>query len=109
MLSSYKIGSESLLIKKHPREKTDYSLYFPNNIVMNQSIPMQLLTFNGVRFDEAYAIATTSIFDFPYHIKVGYIGSEIDARIEKFMPNMRSDKISFKGKDVELLNVGYNE
>lgn len=100
-----KIGCDGLLIKKHPRERTDYSQFFPNVVVMNQSVPMQLLTFNGIKFEEAYAICTTSILDFPYHIRIGYIGSEIDYRIEKKLPNMKTCNVSFEGKDIELINI----
>lgn len=102
-----KIGRKGLVIKKHPREKTNYSMFFPDVNVIEESIPMQLFSFNGIRFEEAYAICTTAIFDFPYHIKVGYIGSEIDPRIEKVLPNLTKEKVSFEGKDVEVIEFDF--
>lgn len=88
-----RIGRNDIIIKPHPREKTDYRTYFPNNVVLNITAPMQLLTLNGIRFDAAYSIYSTALFDFSYHIKVCCIGTEVHPKLYKESPDWTSDKI----------------
>ena len=102
-----RIGQKDLLIKPHPREKTDYSKYFPDIYVLKTYAPMQLLSLNGVRFDAAYSILSTALFDFPYRIKVCAIGSEIHPVLYEKFPDWSSDKIKKRVSDnnIELFSL----
>lgn len=101
-----RIGRNDIVIKPHPREITDYSHYFPNNYVLNTRAPIQLLTLNGVRFEAAYSIFSTALFDFPYKIKVCCIGSEVHPKLYSEWPDWTSDKIKAKisNKNVDYIN-----
>ena len=94
------IGAENLLIKPHPREKTNYEKIFPHIAVVGSSIPVQLLSLNGVRFKTAIAISSTALFDFPYKIEVVWIGGEIHPKILLYAPHTRSDKVMITNSNI---------
>lgn len=58
-----------VIIKRHPRDKTDYRKFFPEIECFTKKIPMELLNFMGCRFKVAVTINSTSIFNFNYDIK----------------------------------------
>ncbi|WP_092737314.1 glycosyltransferase family 52 [Riemerella columbipharyngis] len=55
-----KEGESNVIIKTHPREKTDYKKYFPDAVVVSQPIPFELLELNGLRLKKAYTISSTA-------------------------------------------------
>lgn len=102
-----RIGRDDIVIKPHPREKTDYFIFFPNNCILKTSAPMQLLTLNGIRFEAAYSIRSSALFDFPYKIKVCVLGTEIHPVLLERLPDWTSDKIKKKirNSNVELIDI----
>lgn len=59
------IEDSGIIIKPHPREKTQYELFFPNTPVFRKKIPLELLLLCGAKLKSAYTINTTAIYDFP--------------------------------------------
>lgn len=59
-----KYAPEDVIIKCHPRDKTDYTKFFPHITCVTKKIPMELLIFSGCHFDVAITINSTSIFSF---------------------------------------------
>ena len=100
-----KIGHNDIIIKPHPREKTNYSKYFPNYVILNTKAPMQLLTLNGIKFESAYSINSTALFDFPYRLKVCVLGSEIYPKLYEKRPDWSSDNFKVTNKNVELFKL----
>ena len=56
-----KYAKEGVIIKPHPREKIDYSKIFPNAIVMQGGIPMQIYNVLGANFKRAITICSTAV------------------------------------------------
>ena len=102
-----KIGPEEVAIKPHPREKTDYRACFPNSVVLDTKAPIQLLTLNGIKFESAYSINSTALFDFPYRIRVCFIGTEINSHLLERYPDWTSDKVVINNQNVELIHFPY--
>lgn len=100
-----KIGEDNVAIKPHPLETTDYSRFFSNNLILNTSAPMQLLSLNGIRFESAYSVNSTALFDFPYKIKVCVLGSEIYPPLYRKRPEWTSDTVKITNKNVELIKL----
>lgn len=74
-----------VLIKPHPREKTDYARYFPGAFVFKKKVPMQFLNLLGIRYKKVYTICSTAAFSFPYKTDVMFLGSECHPNIvEKY-------------------------
>lgn len=84
------IGITDLIIKPHPRETTDYQKYFPAIPIFNKKVPMELLLLCGVRFDNAYTINSTAIYDFPKETKLTMWGESINEKIELFFKRVRT-------------------
>lgn len=64
---------KQLVIKPHPREITDYSLYFRNVCVCEKKIPFELLNILGVRFSRSVTIFSSAVFNFSYDISIDWI------------------------------------
>lgn len=75
------IKSEDVIIKVHPRETTNYKQYFPNITVFDKPVPMQLLSYSGVRFKQSITISSAAALDFNYPIEKVFYGTEIDERL----------------------------
>jgi len=73
-----------VVIKTHPRDKINYSNFFPDIEVFNKPIPMQLLSLLGVRFEKAVTVFSSSVLDFPYEIEIEKIGTSCNKKIEDY-------------------------
>lgn len=100
-----RIGSRDIVIKPHPRETTNYSAYFEDSLVLSSRIPIQLLSLNGIIFERAYSINSTALFDFPYHIKVCVLGSEVYPALYEKHPEWVSKNVKITNKNVELFQL----
>lgn len=45
-----------VIIKPHPRERTDYSLYFPKAKILKGSYPVELFAINKIFFDKVFTV-----------------------------------------------------
>lgn len=99
------IGGDDVVIKRHPREKTDYKKFFPNVSVFDLAIPMQLIMLNGIRFEEAYTIFSSAVFGFSYKIRIGFIGSQISHKLLKKFPNHTRDSYQGNGGNAEMIDL----
>ncbi len=54
---------QDLLIKPHPRETTDYKIYFPDCIVFSKKIPIELFSLIGVHFKNVYSLTSTAAYN----------------------------------------------
>lgn len=59
-----RFGEDNVLIKIHPREKTDYRTLFPNAIVFDKIVPMQLFNLLNVSFETVATISSTAAVSF---------------------------------------------
>lgn len=50
-----------VIIKPHPLEKTDYSLFFPENKIINKNIPIELLDINNVNFEFVISVNSSAM------------------------------------------------
>ena len=101
------VGRENLVIKKHPRDITNYDCCNVESVTTN--IPLQLLSLNGIRFTEAITISSTAVFDFNYPILVTYLGTQISPVLLKKCPNATKNKIRFSNPNIKLNKETFNE
>lgn len=83
------IGNRKIVIKPHPREVTNYNLYFPDTFVFNKKIPMELLNLLGVNFSVAYTICSTSAFNVSGSVVMW--GTEVNEKLLKKYPHCTSE------------------
>lgn len=77
-------NEEELVIKKHPREKTDYKIVFPKVEVLDQSFPAELFNLLEIKFEKAITIFSTAALS-DKEIKIDFYGTEIHPKLmERF-------------------------
>lgn len=64
-----KYNNDDILIKKHPRERINYSEIFPNIQIFDKPIPLELLSLMGINFKIAMTISSTAIYNLPESTK----------------------------------------
>ncbi|MBC5591845.1 MAG: glycosyltransferase family 52 protein [Bacteroides uniformis] len=71
-------GEKNILLKTHPREKTNYKQLFPDLEVISEPIPFQLLDLLEFHFEVAVTINSTAIFSLSdYTRKIVIIPEEV--------------------------------
>lgn len=64
-----------VVIKTHPREKTDYVTLFPECDVFSAPIPLELLSLVGVQFKNVYTLFSSAVLNLPYNANIHWLGS----------------------------------
>ena len=101
------IGRDNLVIKKHPRDISNYDCCNVESVTTN--IPLQLLSLNGIRFSEAITISSTAVFDFNYPILVTYLGTQISPKLFKKCPNASNEKVQLSNPNIRLNQKSYDK
>lgn len=78
-----KYADKSVIIKAHPREKTEYSKYFPNCYVMKERYPIELLGVMGIKIERVVTLFSTAVFGFGKDVAIDFYGTEIDEKLFK--------------------------
>jgi len=89
---NFNFSQDRLYIKPHPRETTDYKSYFPNAIILQHDIPLEIYRIKEVVFDCAITIYSTAIFNINAKRKIFKGTLNIDCLI--------SNKIHFERKEI---------
>lgn len=80
-----KYEDKSVIIKPHPREKTDYSKYFPKCYVMKERYPVELLGVMGIKLERVVTLFSTAVFGFGKDVAIDFYGTEVDEKLyERF-------------------------
>lgn len=74
---------KDIVIKIHPRERTDYNKWFPDVLVFDKRVPMQLFNIIGLHFAKAMTLCSTSVTGFGKDTQVVFAGTEIHENIVK--------------------------
>lgn len=74
---------KDIVIKIHPRERTDYNKWFPDVLVFDKRVPMQLFNIIGLHFTKAMTLCSTSVTGFGKDTQVVFAGTEIHENIVK--------------------------
>ena len=74
---------KDLVIKTHPREKTDYKKYFPEIEILNQSFPAELFDLLDIKFETAITIFSTAALNFSKNSKVDFYGTKVHPNLLK--------------------------
>lgn len=78
-------NQEEIIIKAHPREKTDYQLFFPKIEIIENIIPIELLRLNNFEVEEVITLFSTGVLSYKDKAKISFYGTEVHPRLlEKF-------------------------
>ena len=87
VIKNYK--KETLVIKQHPREKTDYKKIFPDIEILNQSFPAELFNLLDIKFEKAVTLFSTAALS-NKNIEVDFYGTEVHPKILKRFGKMNN-------------------
>lgn len=80
-----KYSKDRLIIKTHPREKTNYKDIFKEYLVLDNPFPFEILNLLEVKFSRTITIFSTAALGLGDEVEVDFYGTEIHKNIlEKF-------------------------
>lgn len=80
-----KYPKERLIIKTHPREKTNYKNVFKDYLVLDNPFPFEILNLLDVKFNRAITLFSTAALGLGKEVEVDFYGTEAHPKIlEKF-------------------------
>lgn len=79
----FNYSEKDLIIKTHPREKTDYKKYFPEMEILNQSFPSELFDLLDIKFERTITIFSTAALGFSKDSKVDFYGTKVHPNLLK--------------------------
>ena len=84
-----KYNKNSLMIKVHPREKTEYDKIFKNVMLLEKGFPAELLLLiDKLRFKKVVTISSTAVSVFLKSSDIDFYGSEIHPKILNYFGNL---------------------
>jgi len=72
---------DEVVIKPHPREKTNYREVFKGYTVFDKRVPMEILNFLGIRFSKVVTITSTAAYTLGYDTEIIFTGPAIHPKI----------------------------
>lgn len=78
-----KYQKDRLVIKTHPREKTDYKDIFKEYLVLDNPFPFEILNLLDVKFNKAITLFSTAALGLGEEVEVDFYGTEVHAKILK--------------------------
>ena len=108
-IAKYANSSSKLLIKPHPREKTDYSKQIDNVVVLNTKAPFELLTLNGLHFDDVYTIFSTCALNIPYNVNVHFFGSQIHPKLGTIFKDNHYGEIKVCSNKICFMDINFEK
>lgn len=78
-------SEKEIIIKTHPREKTEYKIYFPEYEILSTKIPLELLILKGVKIKKIVTLFSTGVFNVDKSVEVEFYGTEVHPKLlERF-------------------------
>lgn len=71
------VDYSTVIIKPHPRERTDYAKFFPGASVLDGQLPFQLLSLNGVKLKKAITLFSTAALSLDSDVEIKWYGTSL--------------------------------
>ena len=94
ILKKYK--EKEVVIKPHPREKTNYKEHFPKYCILEEKVPIELLILNGLEIKKAVTLFSTAVFGLGKDTEIDFYGTEVHPNILRRFGSM--DRIMKRNK-----------
>lgn len=76
-----KYPKEKLIIKTHPREKTNYKERFKDYLVLDNPFPFEILNLLEVKFSKGVTLFSTAALSLGEDVEVDFYGTEVHPKI----------------------------
>lgn len=99
------IDEQTVLIKPHPREKTDYRKYFPHINVLNTLCPMELLIIMGMKVRKAITVNSTAIYNLDNSVEKVIAANDPSPKVKKPILLIWGGEASISGTYLPGFNI----
>lgn len=72
---------QSVILKPHPREETDYTKYFKDCYIMQEKYPIEILELVGIRVKKVITIFSSAVFGLGNDVEIDFYGTEIHPKL----------------------------
>lgn len=79
----FNYSKKDLIIKTHPRERTDYKKYFPEIDILNNNFPSEIFDLLNIKFEKVITIFSTAALNFSKEIKIDFYGTKVHPNLLK--------------------------
>lgn len=76
-----KYQKERLVIKTHPREKTNYKEIFKEYLILDNPFPFEILNLLDIKFNKAITLFSTAALALGAEVEVDFYGTEVHPKI----------------------------
>ena len=83
-----KYDRNKLIIKNHPREKTEYNKEFSDITILEKTFPSELLLFMGLKIKKVITVGSTVVSIFSGKSEIDFYGAEAHPKILKYYGNI---------------------
>lgn len=94
-LEKYKI--KDVIIKTHPREKTEYRKYFPEAVILDDPFPFELVTLMEIKFKKVITLFSTVVLNLGDDVEVEWLGTKVHKKLFDKLGDLNREK--FEKKD----------
>lgn len=78
-----KYSKDKLIIKIHPREKTDYKEIFKDCLILDNPFPFEIMNLLDIKFKKAVTLFSTAALNLGENTTVDFYGTEVNNKIFK--------------------------
>lgn len=79
---------KDLIIKTHPREKTDYRKYFLEALILDNVFPSEFFMLFDVKFDKAITLFSTAVLNLKDVKEIDFYGTEVHPKLLEFFGSL---------------------
>lgn len=82
-----KYNVNDIILKKHPREKTNYSLYFKEVLIIDKKFPAEIYNLMDITFEKGVTLFSTAVLNIKSK-EIDFYGTEIHPKLLKKFGSM---------------------
>lgn len=82
-------SDENIVIKTHPREKTEYKKYFPKALIITEKFPLEVVALLNIGFKEVVTIFSTAAFHFKGVSNVKIVGTAGTEKLKNYFGTVK--------------------
>ncbi|EAS44640.1 hypothetical protein C9J48_27465 [Photobacterium profundum] len=89
LISNLGFDENQIIIKTHPRERTDYRLIFPNACIIDEKVPFELLSLLDIKYSDVITLTSTSVYSLQYDLNIFFMGYLDYFNFNRDMPTLK--------------------
>lgn len=89
-------GNKNIIIKPHPREKTEYKKYFKEALILGNNFPIEFILLLDIEVSQVLTLFSTAAFSLKKYYDIEFYGTYNVEKLEKNFGIIKHEKINKK-------------